>query len=96
MHKSLAGDAAKEVVMDLCQEATAAVSLVHGKRTKVVTMETIKAKPAGSRVHKSSHLKGATASSTSMDKAKRLAAEQNLDTAAGNDDFSILDLYSDS
>jgi hypothetical protein len=31
-----------------------------------------------------------------MDKAKRLAAEWNLDTTVGNYDFSILDIYSDS
>jgi hypothetical protein len=96
MHKSLAAEAAKEVVMDLRQEATSAVSLVREKRTKVVTTEMIKAKPAGSRVRKSSCLKGAAASSTSMDKAKRLAVEQNLDMVAGNDDFYVLDLYSDS
>jgi hypothetical protein len=96
MHKSLAAEAAKDVVMDIHQEATAVVSLVREKRTKVVTMETIKAKPTGSQVHKSPRLKGAAASSTSMDKAKRLAAERNLDPVAGNDDFSILDLYSDS
>jgi hypothetical protein len=31
-----------------------------------------------------------------MDKAKRMAAERNLDKAAGKEDFSVLDLYSDA
>jgi hypothetical protein len=99
MRKSMAAEAAKELAMDLRQEATAAVSLVHGKRTKVVTTKTIlaiKDKPAGARARKSSRLKGAAASSTSMDKAKRLAAERNLDTAAGKEDFSVSDLHSNA
>jgi hypothetical protein len=41
MCKSLAVEAAKELAVDLRQEATTAVSLVRGKRTKVVTTETI-------------------------------------------------------
>jgi hypothetical protein len=99
MRKSMAAEAAKELAVDLRQEATAAVSQVHGKRTKVVTTETIlaiKDKPTGARARKSSRLKGAAASSTSMDKAKRLAAERNLDTIAGKEDFLVLDLYSDA
>jgi hypothetical protein len=85
--------------MDLRQEATAAVSMVRGKRTKVVTTETIlaiKDKPSGARARKSSRLKGPAASASSMDKAKKMAAERNLDTAAGKEDFSVLDLYPDA
>jgi hypothetical protein len=99
MRKSMAAEAAKELAVDLRQEATAAVSLVRGKRTKVVTTETIlaiKDNPAGAQARKSSRLKGTAASSTSMDTAKRLAAERNLDTATGKEDFSVLDLYSDA
>jgi hypothetical protein len=95
----MVAEVAKELAVDLRQEATAAVSLVCVKRTKVVTTETIlviKDKPVGARAHKSSRLKGAAASSTSMDKAKRSAAERNLDTAAGKEDFSVLDLYSNA
>jgi hypothetical protein len=72
--------------------------MVRGKRTKVVTTETIlaiKDKPSGARARKSSRLKGPAAAASSMDKAKKMAAERNLDTAAGKEDFSVLDLYSD-
>jgi hypothetical protein len=54
--------------------------------------------PAGS-VRKSARHGGATAA-TAMEKAQKLAAERNLDPAAGTipdpDDFSILDARSDS
>jgi hypothetical protein len=60
MHKSLSMEemVVVAVAVDLRKEATAAVSLVCGKRTKVLTTETIKAKRAETRVRKSSRLKG--------------------------------------
>jgi hypothetical protein len=99
MRKSLAAEAARELAVDLRQEATVAISMVCGKRTKVVTTETIlaiKDKPSGARAHKSSHLKGPATAASSVDKAKKMASEQNLDTAAGKEDFFVLDLHSDA
>jgi hypothetical protein len=83
--------------MDLCKEATSVVSLVRGKRTKVVTTETIRAASASlARVRKSSRLRGSAASTSSLEKAKRLAADRNLDSMTGTDEFSVLDALPDS
>jgi hypothetical protein len=65
----------------------------------VMTTGTIRTKTApasGSRVRKSSRLQGSTSATTSLERAKRLAAERNLDTDKGTEDFSVLDLHSDS
>jgi hypothetical protein len=47
-------------------------------------------------VRKSSRLQGSASATTSLERAKRLAAERNLDPDKGNEDFSVLDLHSDS
>jgi hypothetical protein len=99
MRQSMAREEVSPMALDLHKEMTAVVSLARGKRTKVLTTETIRTKTApatGSRVRKSSRLKGSTSATTSLERAKRLAAERNLDTGKGNDEFSVLDLYSDS
>jgi hypothetical protein len=97
MQASLEAEAVKDRAMDLCKEATSVVSLVRGKRTKVVTTETIRAASASlARVRKSSRLRGSAASTSSLEKAKRLAAEWNLDSMTGTDDFSVLDALPDS
>jgi hypothetical protein len=99
MRRSLAREEVLPVAMGLHKEMTAVVSLARGKRTKVLTTETIRTKTApatGSRVRKSSRLKGSTSATTSLERAKRLAAERNLDSGKGTDDFSVLDLHSDS
>jgi hypothetical protein len=99
MRRSMAREEVSPAALDLHKEMTAMVSLARGKRTKVLTTETIRTKTApatGSRVHKSSRLKGSTSATTSLERAKRLAAEQNLDTGKGTDEFSVLDLHSDS
>jgi hypothetical protein len=97
MRASLEAEASKASAVDLCKEATSVVSLVRGKRTKVLTTETIRMAPASTtRVGKSSRLRGPAASTTSLEKAKRLAVERNLDSLAGTDDFSVLDSLPDS
>jgi hypothetical protein len=96
MRASLEVEAMKDRNLDLCKEATSVVSLVRGKRTKVVTTETIRAASASlARVRKSSRLRGSAASTPSLEKAKRLAAERNLDSMTGTD-FSVLDVLPDS
>jgi hypothetical protein len=52
MHKSLQMEAG----MDLQKEPKAAISLVCGKRTKLMMTTTIKAKPIGTSVRKCSRL----------------------------------------
>jgi hypothetical protein len=99
MRRSLAREEVLPGALDLHKEMTAVVSLARGKRTKVMTTGTIRTKTApasGSRVRKSSRLQGSTSATTSLERAKRLAAEQNLDTDKGTEDFSVLDLHSDS
>jgi hypothetical protein len=97
MCASLEAEASKASAVDLYKEATSVVSLVRGKRTKVLTTETIRMAPASTtRVRKSSRLRGPAASTTSLEKAKRLAAEWNLDSLAGTDDFLVLDILPDS
>jgi hypothetical protein len=100
MRMSLAREERLEPVVDLRKEMTVLVSLSRGKRTKGMTTETIKAKPTGTTgtwVRKSSRLKGTTAATTtSLEKVKHMAAEWNLDSGIGTDDFSILDIHSDS
>jgi hypothetical protein len=97
MRASLEAEASKASAVDLYKEATSMVSLVRGKRTKVLTIETIRMAPASTtRVRKSSRLRGPAASTTSLEKAKWLTAEWNLDSLAGTNDFSILDSLPDS
>jgi hypothetical protein len=97
MRKSLEVEAVLAPALDLRKESTAAVSLVRGKRTKVVTTGTVLAIAAGSRARKSSRLTGGASSTSAMEKAKRRTAERNLDSDAGRpDSFSVLDLLPDS
>jgi hypothetical protein len=99
MRRSMAREEVSPVALDLHKEMTPVVSLAHRKRTKVLTTETIRTKTApatGSQVRKSSRLKGSTSATTSLERAKRLAAERNLDTGKGTNEFSVLDLHSDS
>jgi hypothetical protein len=97
MRKSLEAEAVEELALDLRKESTAAVSLVRGKRTKVVTTGTVLTKSVGSRARKSSRLTGGASSTSALEKAKRRTAERNLDSDAGMpDSFSVLDLLPDS
>jgi hypothetical protein len=57
MRRSLEAEAVQEMALDLRKESTAAVSLVRGKRTKVVTTGTVRT--PGTRARKSSRLTGA-------------------------------------
>jgi hypothetical protein len=45
-------------MLDLRKESMAALLLVRGKKTKVVTSETVHVRPPGTRVRKSTRLKG--------------------------------------
>jgi hypothetical protein len=83
MRKSLEAEVVEVPALDLCKESTAAVSLVRGKRTKVVTTGTVLAMSAGSRARKSSRLTGGASSTSALEKAKRQTAERNLDSNAG-------------
>jgi hypothetical protein len=95
MWRSLEAEAVQELALDLRKESTAAVSLVRGKRTKVVTTGTVRT--PGTRARKSSRLTGGTSSTSALEKAKRRTAERNLDADAGTtDSFSVLDLLPDS
>jgi hypothetical protein len=99
MRRSLAREEVPPTALDHRKEMTAVVSLACGKRTKVLATKMIRSTtvPAmGTRVRKSSRLKGSMSATTSLERAKRLAAERNLDTGKGTDEFSILDLHSDS
>jgi hypothetical protein len=79
-------------VPDLQREATKAVSLSQGKRSKVVTVGCSRKPAVAAPVRKSGRIKGSLASLPAMEKAQRLTAEKNLET--GND-FIILDSHSD-
>jgi hypothetical protein len=79
-------------VPDLQREATKAVSLSQGKRSKVITVGCSRKPTVVVPVRKSGRIKGSLVSLPAMEKAQRLAAEKNLET--GND-FIILDLHSD-
>jgi hypothetical protein len=97
MRKSLEAEAVQEMSLDLRKVSTAAVSLVRGKRTKVVTMGTVLARTPGTRARKSSRLTGGASSTTTIEKAKRRTMERNLDLDAGNpNSFSVLDHLPDS
>jgi hypothetical protein len=97
MRKSLEAEAVQEMSLDLRKESTAAISLVRGKRTKVVTTGTVLARTPGMRALKSSRLTGGASSTSALEKAKRRTAERNLDADAGTpDSFSVLDLLLDS
>jgi hypothetical protein len=87
---------------DLRSVVTAVAPMAQGKRTKAVaTMaptKTIKKKAFATPSRKSTR-NGGAAATTAMEKAKKLAAERNLDPAmAGTDtdDFSILDARSEN
>jgi hypothetical protein len=69
---------------ELLKEATAAVSMAKGKRTKVVTVGITK-----TQTRLSTRNTGAASHVPALEKAQRRAAEKNLD--AGN--FSALDAY---
>jgi hypothetical protein len=81
-----------EVVPELQREATKAVSLSQGKRTKVVVVGCSKKKAKAGPVRKSGRMKGTLASLPVMEKAQRLVAEKNLETGTV---FDILDSHSD-
>jgi hypothetical protein len=87
--------------VDLLSAATAADPLAQGKRSKTVmtpaATKVIKKKTTLGSVRKSAR-HATTAAIPAMEKAKKLAAEQNLDTATAGmpDDFTILTSRADA